>query len=59
MGEVLQAADSLRIAVLRFEDDGGPQRVNQAALAGNAEFRGKIAVNMGDDVHMMCSLLHS
>ena len=52
VGIPLQAAQGVGIAVVRLKYDGGRQSVNQTALAGNAEFRGEIAVNVGDDSHL-------
>lgn len=52
VGIPLQAAQGVGIAVVRLKYDGGCQRVNQTALAGNTEFRGEVAVNAGDDPHL-------
>ena len=56
MGEALQPADGLAAAELRLKDHGGAQGVHQPALARDAEFGGKVAVEPGNDVY---SVVHS
>jgi hypothetical protein len=48
MGKTVKSAQHIRITELRLENDSCPQRANNSALAGNAEFCRKIAVNAGD-----------
>ena len=48
MGEVLDAPESVGVAVGRGEDDGGAEAVYQSALPGDAEFGGEVAADVGD-----------
>ena len=49
--EYLQAPEGGGVPKLRLEDHQGLQGLHQTALAGNAEFAGKVAVNTGDGFH--------
>ena len=49
MGKFLQTAQRVRVAVLRFKNDRRPQALDQSALARDAEFGRKIAVDARDD----------
>jgi hypothetical protein len=51
MTEILQTPEGIRVPEFRLEDDGGAQRLHQAALAGNAEFAGEVASHPGDDLN--------
>ena len=52
MREIFDAAQGFGIAVAFREDYASLERIDQAALAGNAELRGQISMDMGDDVHV-------
>ena len=52
VGEILNAPQSVGVAELRLEDDGGLELLHQTALAGNAELGGKIGVHPGDDLNI-------
>ena len=47
------------IAELRLEDDGGAQLLHKTALAGNAEFGGKITVHPGDNLNVYFHIMPS
>ena len=49
MREAFQSAECIGIAVGRGKDDASPQRADESALTWNAEFRGKVCAEMGDD----------
>ena len=51
VGEILQPPHRFRCPIVRGEDDLRGQLLHQAALPGNAELGGEVAVNVGDDVH--------
>src|SRR5699024_4330496 len=48
VGELLQSPDGLRVPEFRFKDDTSPQTLHQAALPGDAELFGEVAVDAGD-----------
>ena len=52
MGEILNTPQGIGIAEFRLKNDGGAQFVHQTALAGDAEFCGKIAVHTGDHLNI-------
>ena len=51
VGEILQPPQGVGIPIGGFKDNISFQLLHQAALAGNAEFFGKIAADMGDGMH--------
>ena len=58
MGKALQPPQGRLVAKGRGEYDPGRQLVHQTALAGNAEFGGKIAADVGDDLYLCRLCLH-
>ena len=50
--KILNAPQGVGIAEFRLKDDGRAQFLHQAALSGNTEFGGKIAVHPGDDLNV-------
>ena len=58
MAELLDAPQGAGVPVGRFEHHPGPQGIHQAALAGDAKFFGKVALDVGDSVHGKRLLFH-
>ena len=60
MGKILNSPQGIGVPEFRLKDDGGAQFFHKAALPGNAEFCGEIAVHPGNDlnihIHVMPSL---
>ena len=52
MGETLDAAQCIGVAVFRLKNDGRAQLLHQMGLPGDAEFGGKIAAHFCDDVNL-------
>ena len=55
MGKALDAAQGVSVPKFRLKYHLCRQRINQAALAGNAEFRLKVAVDAGNDCERILS----
>ena len=51
MGKILKAAKGLSDPVFLFKDDLALDFLNEAALAGQSEFIGKIRINVCNDFH--------
>lgn len=52
MGEFLNAPQGIGIPKFRLKNDGGAELLHKAALTGDAEFGGEIAVHPGDDLNI-------
>ena len=50
MGKILNSPKCIIVPIFRLKNNGGAKLLYQAALPGNAEFCGKIAVHPGNDV---------
>jgi hypothetical protein len=59
MGELPNAAQRLRIAVLGLEHDARAQRRHQSALPRNSELRGELAAGAGDDLGLNNLVVHT